>query len=125
MELAFVQMGKPLVDPGSMGAILEAADFIEIEHHTVDIRFGEQGGASEVQYVPGVSNYANDEAMQRKEVANGFRLAMGQKEYRPWSGFLMELFTRYRGYTPAMVELMEDRLCAAVNRRGSPFYFVV
>lgn len=40
-----------------------------------------------------------------------------------WSAMCMEPFTRYRGWTPADVDYLDERLVEAVNRFLCPFYF--
>ncbi|KAK5121062.1 hypothetical protein LTR85_005546 [Meristemomyces frigidus] len=101
------QQGKPIEYRQDTGALLTQAGFTGIQHEE-----------SRIQTVAPWQDHA------ARDVAEAFQVAMGDAASRPWSGFSMELFTRFRGYTPADVDYLDSRLVEAVNRSGSPFYFV-
>lgn len=108
MRAATLEHGTPIQYQQDTGRLLGEAGFTEIRH--------------EERRVCIVAAW--DDLVGR-EIAEAFRAAMGDAGTKPWSGFSMELFTRYRGYHPAQVDELDARLVRAVSRYSVhvPFYW--
>ncbi|KAK4541920.1 hypothetical protein LTR36_007284 [Oleoguttula mirabilis] len=109
MREATRQHGHPIEYRQDTGELLEQAGFTDIRHIERRVQL----------FVPQWLDVVVH------ETSRDFRLAMGDADAKPWSGMSMELFTRFRGYNPGLVDHLDAKLVAAMNRSGSPFYFNV
>ncbi|KAI7214106.1 hypothetical protein KC333_g6198 [Hortaea werneckii] len=116
LDAASRQAGRPIAYREDTDALLEQAGFVNISHEPVRILLNSDNLAPVSPPSPTAAAAPSNEA-----IANDFRLAMGYRG--SWSAMCMEPFTRYRGWTPADVDYLDERLVEAVNRFLCPFYF--
>jgi len=121
MVEASEEIGLPIAYRGDTDILLRRAGFEVEEHLTIPLVCC--CGPRE-RYSP---NEDSDKFKMADDLMSWMRSAMGVDGMGDWpgrwSGFMMELFTRFKGYSQAEVEALDRRLCHAVQRPNCPFYF--